>query len=184
MKFGPNPAWEPIFSQFRCRLTTPPRLWKSPGRSELALPGDLWSLGGVVKRLPNWLKIGPQAGFGPNFTVELEAGFRKKIGLAYWPFCKTVHLKTCFENDLANWCDQALRAIRQRYPNLAKLHSNTLHKKSHKPKEGFQVNSSNLFCFSFASHQCSEWKWINLEKEVRSNQASFKDWINILKEWV
>ena len=37
----------------------------------------------MVKRLPNWLKIGPQAGFGPNFTVELEAGFRKKFGLAY-----------------------------------------------------------------------------------------------------
>ena len=105
--------------------------------------------------------------------------------LAPWPFCKTVHLKTCFENDLANWCDQALRAIRQRYPNLVKLHSNTLHKKSHKPKEGFQVNSSILFCFvSFTSHQCSEWKWINFEKEVRSNQASFKDWIYILKEGV
>ena len=38
----------------------------------------------MVKRLLNWLKIGPQAGFGPNFTVELEAGFRKKFELAYW----------------------------------------------------------------------------------------------------
>ena len=33
----------------------------------------------MVKRLPNWLKIGVQAGFGPNFTMELEAEIRKKI---------------------------------------------------------------------------------------------------------
>ena len=54
----------------------------------LTLPGDLRSLGGVVKRLRNWLKIGLQAGFGPNFTVEFEAEFQKKFGLAY---C-TLHL--------------------------------------------------------------------------------------------
>ena len=35
----------------------------------------------MVKRLPNWLKIGLQSRFGPNFTVEFEAFFRKKI----WP---------------------------------------------------------------------------------------------------
>ena len=38
----------------------------------------------MVKRLPNWLKIGVQAGFGPNFTMEFEAEIPKKIGLAYW----------------------------------------------------------------------------------------------------
>ncbi len=37
----------------------------------------------VVKQLPNWLKIGVQAGFGPNFTMEFEAEIPKKIGLAY-----------------------------------------------------------------------------------------------------
>ena len=37
----------------------------------------------MVKRLPNWLKIGLQLRFGPNFTVEFEAFFRKKFGLAY-----------------------------------------------------------------------------------------------------
>ena len=37
----------------------------------------------MVKRLPNWLKIGVQAGFGPNFTVEFEAEIPKKFGLAY-----------------------------------------------------------------------------------------------------
>ena len=73
VKFGPKPAWRPIFGKFRSCLTTPPRLRMSPGRSELALPGDLRSLGGVVKRLWNWLKIGLQAGFGLNFTVEFEA---------------------------------------------------------------------------------------------------------------
>ena len=77
MKFGPNPAWTPIFSQFGSRLTTSRRLRRSDGRSELALPGDLRSLRDVVKRLPNWLKIGVQAGFGPNFTVELEAEIPK-----------------------------------------------------------------------------------------------------------
>ena len=38
----------------------------------------------MVKRLPNWLKIGLQSRFGPNFIVEFEAFFRKKFGLAYW----------------------------------------------------------------------------------------------------
>ena len=37
----------------------------------------------MVKRLPNWLKIGLQAGFGPNFTVEFVPVFQKKIGVAY-----------------------------------------------------------------------------------------------------
>ena len=64
-------------------MTTPQRLQRSSGKSELALPGDLRSLRDVVKRLPNWLKIGVQAGFGPNFTVEFEAEIPKKIGLAY-----------------------------------------------------------------------------------------------------
>ena len=48
-----------------------------------ALPGDLRSLRDVVKQLLNWLKIGLQAGFGPNFTVEFEAEIPKKFGLAY-----------------------------------------------------------------------------------------------------
>ena len=48
-------------------------------------PGDLRSLRDVVKRLPNWLKIGFQARFGPNFTVDLEAEIPKKFGLAYCP---------------------------------------------------------------------------------------------------
>ena len=37
----------------------------------------------MVKQLLNWLKIGVQAGFGPNFTMEFEAEIPKKIGLAY-----------------------------------------------------------------------------------------------------
>ena len=37
----------------------------------------------MVKQLPNWLKIGFQARFGPNFTVEMEAEIPKKFGLAY-----------------------------------------------------------------------------------------------------
>ena len=45
-------------------------------------PGDLRSLRDMVKRLRNWLKIGLQAGFGPNFTVEFEAEIPKKFGLA------------------------------------------------------------------------------------------------------
>ena len=36
----------------------------------------------MVKRLLNWLKIGLQAGFGPNFTVEFEAEIQKNLG---WP---------------------------------------------------------------------------------------------------
>ena len=81
MKFGPDPAWRPIFSQFGRRVTTPPRLQRSELGSELAPPGDLRSLRDVVKRLPNWLKNGVQAGFGPNFTVEFEAEIPKKFGL-------------------------------------------------------------------------------------------------------
>ena len=45
--------------------------------------GDLRSLRDEVKLLPNWLKIGVQAGFGPNFTVEFESEIPKKFGLAY-----------------------------------------------------------------------------------------------------
>ena len=41
----------------------------------------------MVKRLRNWLKIGLQAGFGPNFTVEFEAEIPKNLG---WP---TQHLE-------------------------------------------------------------------------------------------
>ena len=37
----------------------------------------------MVKRLPNWLKIGVHSRFGPNFTVEFEAFSEKKFGLAY-----------------------------------------------------------------------------------------------------
>ena len=37
----------------------------------------------MVKRHPNWLKIGLQAGFGPNFTVEFVPVFQKKFGQAY-----------------------------------------------------------------------------------------------------
>ena len=36
----------------------------------------------MVKRLPNWLKIGLQSWFGPNFIVEFEAFFQKKLA---WP---------------------------------------------------------------------------------------------------
>ena len=46
------------------------------------LPDELQSLRVVVKRLQNWLKIGVQAGFGPNFTMEFEADIPPKIGLA------------------------------------------------------------------------------------------------------
>ena len=56
--------------------------FKTQESDELALPGDLRSLRDVVKRLPNWLKIGVQAGFGPNFTMEMEAEIQKKFGLA------------------------------------------------------------------------------------------------------
>ena len=38
----------------------------------------------MVKRLLNWLKIGVQAGFGPNFTMEFEAEIPKTFGLAYY----------------------------------------------------------------------------------------------------
>ena len=51
-------------------------------RSELALPGELRRPGCVVKRLLNLLKIGLQSRFGPNFSVEFEAFFRKKLA---WP---------------------------------------------------------------------------------------------------
>ena len=44
---------------------------------------DLRSFRDVVKRLPIWLKIGFQAGFGPNFTVEFVPVFPKKFGVAY-----------------------------------------------------------------------------------------------------
>ena len=81
--FGPNPDWTPIFSQFGSRLTTCMRLRRSLVWLELALSGDLRSLIHVVKRLRKWLKIGVQSGFGPEFTVEFEAFFQKKIGLAY-----------------------------------------------------------------------------------------------------
>ena len=84
VKFGPNPTWTPIFSQFGSHLTTCMRLRRSPGRANSDRPSDLRSLRGVVKRLPNWLKIGVQAGFGPNFTVEFEAEIPKKFGLAYY----------------------------------------------------------------------------------------------------
>ena len=55
----------------------------SLGRANSDLPEDLRSLRVVVKRLLNWLKIGVQAGFGPNFTMEFEAEIPKKFGLAY-----------------------------------------------------------------------------------------------------
>ena len=57
-------------------------LRRSPGRANSDRPSDLRSLRDVVKRLPNWLKIGVQAGFGPNFTMEFEAEIPKKFGLA------------------------------------------------------------------------------------------------------
>ena len=44
----------------------------------------------MVKRLPNWLKIGVQAGFGPDFTMEFEAEIPKKFGLAYCTNTRTV----------------------------------------------------------------------------------------------
>ena len=54
----------------------------SPGRANSDLPEDLRSLCDVVSRLLNWLKIGVQAGFSQNFTVEFEAEIPKKFGLA------------------------------------------------------------------------------------------------------
>ena len=42
----------------------------------------------MVKPLPNWLKIHVQSQFGPNFPVEFEAFFRKKLGLAF--ICKSL----------------------------------------------------------------------------------------------
>ena len=36
VKFGPNPAWTPIFSQFGSRLTTSQRLRRSPGRGSMS----------------------------------------------------------------------------------------------------------------------------------------------------
>ena len=57
---------------------------KSPGLYivRLALSGELQSSGGVVKPGPRRLKIGVQSRFGPNSTVEFEAVFRKKFGVA------------------------------------------------------------------------------------------------------
>ena len=82
MKFGPNCDWKPIFSQFGSCLTMRPGLRRSDRRSELALPGELRRPGRVAKRLPNGLKLGLQSWFGPNFTVEFEVFFRKKLA---WP---------------------------------------------------------------------------------------------------
>ena len=95
VKFGQKRARKPIFSKIGSRLTTTGRLRRSSGRSELALPSYLWSLRVLVKRLPNWLKIGVQAGFGPNFTMEFEAEIPKKFGLAYCTVytCKTSYSK-------------------------------------------------------------------------------------------
>ena len=61
----------------------------------------------MVKRLPNWLKIGDQAGFGPNFTVEFEAEIPKKFGLAYYGGIFFISLQTA-----ACWCQ--LRQIYNR----------------------------------------------------------------------
>ena len=47
----------------------------------------------MVKRLSNWLKIGVQAGFGPNFTVEFEAEIPKKLG---WPTAQRLGLIALF----------------------------------------------------------------------------------------
>ena len=80
--FGPNPDWTPIFSQFGICQTTCMRLRRSLVWLELALSGDLRSLIHVVKRLPNWLKISVQSGFGPKSTVEFVPVFQKKIGVA------------------------------------------------------------------------------------------------------
>ena len=44
----------------------------------------------MVKRLPNWLKIGLQSQFGPNFVVEFEAFSREKLA---WPTTHTVPIK-------------------------------------------------------------------------------------------
>ena len=48
----------------------------------------------MVKLLPNWLKIGVQARFGPNFTMEFEAEFPKKFGSAYCTVVETVNRKS------------------------------------------------------------------------------------------
>ena len=51
----------------------------------------------MVKRLRNWLNIGLQAGFGPNFTVELEAEIPKNLG---WPNVESTNEKGFLDNDL------------------------------------------------------------------------------------
>ena len=56
------------------------RLRRSLVWLELALSGDLRSLIHVVKRLPNWLKISVQSGFGPKSTVEFVPIFQKNWG--------------------------------------------------------------------------------------------------------
>ena len=49
----------------------------------------------MVKRHPNWLKIGLQAGFGPNFTVEFVPVFQKDLG---WPNVEAISRIVIFED--------------------------------------------------------------------------------------
>ena len=75
--FGPNPDWTPIFSQFGSCLTMCMRLRRSPDRANSNQTRHLRSFIHVVKRLPNWLKIGVQSGFGLKSTVEFVPVFQK-----------------------------------------------------------------------------------------------------------
>ena len=81
----PNRDWTPIFSHLGHRLTTPPKLRRSPCRANSDQNRDPRSLGGVVKQYPRWLKIGVQSRFGQMSVVEFVLVFqKKKIGLAQW----------------------------------------------------------------------------------------------------
>ena len=56
----------------------------------------------MVKQLPNWLKIGLQSQFGPNFVAEFEAFFRKKNwpGLMYNALRHSYQLEHVFYMEL------------------------------------------------------------------------------------
>ena len=109
--FSPQTPWWSLGQilpgdQFSANLEV---VWPRHGGSEeprseglFALPGDLRRLRDVVKWLPNWLKIGLQAGFGPNFTVEFEAEIpRKNLG---WPNTHpTADFTCCTTWNMTNW---------------------------------------------------------------------------------
>ena len=79
VEFGPKRDWTPIFSLLRPRLTTPPELQSSSNSLYLRSFGA--PEGGLTRS--EEAENGVQSRFGPNSTVELEAVFRKKFGVAY-----------------------------------------------------------------------------------------------------